>query len=231
MTAGIFFQYDDDGQLRPVVFFFCKMSPAECNYEIYDKELLAIINAFELWKSELERTEEPVQVVTDHKNLEYFMSSKFLSRRQARWSEFLFKFNFEIIYKAGSMNNRADVIACRSGDVLKEGDNRRQFQWQTMLKKENFKIQQLILAINDDELSPITGSSLPTPSDSETSDELSVTINDAIGTAYAKNERTQEIFNALNTGQRTLKRFLLSEASVTNGRIFFRDKLFVPDVG
>ena len=46
------------------------MNPAECNYEIYDKKLLAIINAFELWKLELEKTEEPVQVVTDYKNLE-----------------------------------------------------------------------------------------------------------------------------------------------------------------
>ena len=120
VTAGIFFQYDDDGQLRPVVYFFCKMNPAECNYEIYDKKLLAIINAFELWKSKLEKTEEPVQVVTDHKNLEYFMSSKFLNRRQARWSEFLSKFNFEIIYRPGSMNNRADVFTRRSGDVFKK---------------------------------------------------------------------------------------------------------------
>ena len=231
VTAGIFFQYDDDGQLRPVVYFFCKMNPAECNYEIYDKKLLTIINAFELWRSELEKPEKPVQVVTDHKNLEYFMSSKFLNRRQTRWSEFLFKFNFEIIYRPGSMNNRADVFTRRSGDVPKKRDNRRQFQWQTMLKKENFKIQQLILAINDDELSPITGSSLPTPFDSKTSDEPSIIINDAIGTAYAEDERTQKNFNALNTGQRTLKKFLLSEASVTDGRIFFRDRLFVPYVG
>ena len=70
VTAGIFFQYDDNGQLKPVVYFFCKMSPAECNYEVYDKKLLAIIKAFELWKSELERTKELVQVVTDHKNLD-----------------------------------------------------------------------------------------------------------------------------------------------------------------
>ena len=43
------------------------MSPAKCNYEIYDKELLTIIKAFELWKSELENTEKPVQVIIDHK--------------------------------------------------------------------------------------------------------------------------------------------------------------------
>ena len=88
MTAGILFQYDDNGQLKPVVYFFCKMSPAKCNYEIYDKKLLAIIKAFEMWRSELENTENPVQVITDHKNLEYFMSNKLLNRRQARWSKF-----------------------------------------------------------------------------------------------------------------------------------------------
>ena len=97
MTAGVLSQYDDNGQLKPVVYFFCKMSPAECNYEIYDNEPLAIIKVFELWRSELEKTEEPVQVIIDHQNLEYFMSSKFLNRRQARWSEFFSRFNFKIM--------------------------------------------------------------------------------------------------------------------------------------
>ena len=118
VTAGIFFQYDDNGQLKPVVYFFCKMNPAECNYEIYDKKFLAIIKAFEMWKSELENTEDPVQVITDHKNLEYFMSNKFLNRRQTRWSEFFSKFNFKIIYRPGSLNNKTDVFTRQSGDVF-----------------------------------------------------------------------------------------------------------------
>ena len=126
------------------------------------------------------------------------------------------------------------------GTFLKK--NRRQFQWQTVLKKENFRIQQLILAVNDNEFFPITindefgrwtsnGSSFPTPFDSGNCDEFPITINDAIGNAYAENERTQKKINALNTNQRTLKKFLLSETNVTDGRIFFKDKLFVPDVG
>ena len=64
------------------------MNPAECNYEIYDNSFLTIIKFFELWKSELEKTKEPVQIIIDHKNSEYFMSNKFLNRRQTRWSEF-----------------------------------------------------------------------------------------------------------------------------------------------
>ena len=52
------------------------MSSAECNYDIYNKELLAIICAFEEWRPELEGAAEQVQVITDHKNLEYFMIIK-----------------------------------------------------------------------------------------------------------------------------------------------------------
>ena len=118
MTAGIFSQYDDNGQLKPVVYFFCKMNLSECNYEIYGKEFLAIIKVFELWKSELENTEKPVQVIIDHKNLEYFMSNKLLNRRQARWSEFFSKFNFKIIYRPGSLNNKTDVFTRESGDIF-----------------------------------------------------------------------------------------------------------------
>jgi hypothetical protein len=84
VTAGVLSQKDDDGVLHPVAFFSRKMAPAECNYEIYDKELLAIIRCFEEWRPDLEGTDLPVEVLTDHKSLEYFMTTKRLTRRQAR---------------------------------------------------------------------------------------------------------------------------------------------------
>ena len=65
---------------------------------------------FELWRSELENIEKPVQIIIDHKNLEYFMTNKLLNRRQARWSAFLSRFNFKIIYRPGSLNNITDVF-------------------------------------------------------------------------------------------------------------------------
>ena len=57
------------------------MAPSECNYDIYDKELLAIIHAFEEWRSELKEAVKQIQVITDHKNLKYFMMTKQLSCR------------------------------------------------------------------------------------------------------------------------------------------------------
>jgi len=77
-------QRDDNEQLRSVVYFSFKMLFAECNYEIYDKKLLAIIRAFEEWRLELKGTLDSVEIIFDHKNLEYFMSIKLLSRRLLR---------------------------------------------------------------------------------------------------------------------------------------------------
>lgn len=76
VSAGVLSQYHDEGILHPVAFFSKKLTPTECNYEIYDKELLAIIRRFEEWRPELEGTPSPIRVITDHKNLEYFMSTK-----------------------------------------------------------------------------------------------------------------------------------------------------------
>ena len=80
VSAGILSPYHK-GILHPVAFFSKKYSAAECNYEIYDKELMAIIRCFEEWHAELKSTLHPIYVLSDHKNLEYFMSTKLLNRR------------------------------------------------------------------------------------------------------------------------------------------------------
>lgn len=84
VSRGIFSQYDENDILHPVAYCSKKHSLTECNYEIYDKELMAIIRAFEVWRPELDGSTSPVSVVSDHKNLEYFATSKQLCRQQAR---------------------------------------------------------------------------------------------------------------------------------------------------
>jgi hypothetical protein len=104
------------------------MAPAETNYPIYDKEMLAIVKALQHWRSELEGTADPVDVITDYQALEYFMSSKLLSARQARWAETLSRYHFRITYKPGK-TNRADPLTwtdqTKDLDQAKK-DNRRQ---------------------------------------------------------------------------------------------------------
>jgi len=129
VVIEVMFQRDDNEQLRSVIYFSFKMLLAECNYEIYDKKLLAIIRAFEKWRLELKDTLDFVEVIFDHKNLEYFMSIKLLSRRQVRWSEFLSRFNFKIVYHSSELNTRVDAFTRRSEDLfLNEKNSRREHQ-------------------------------------------------------------------------------------------------------
>ncbi len=101
---------NDDGILHPIAFFSQNLLPAECNYEIYDKELLAIVRFLEHWRLELESTDVSVQIFTDHKSLEYFMHTKELTRCQARWAEKLADNNFKIRYQSGKSNGKADAL-------------------------------------------------------------------------------------------------------------------------
>ena len=86
-TGAILSQQDlEDEKWHPVAFLSKSLSLVERNYEIHDKEMLAIVWALEEWRHFLEGTEHQFEIWTDHKNLEYFMTAKKLNRRQARWS-------------------------------------------------------------------------------------------------------------------------------------------------
>jgi hypothetical protein len=112
----------EDGRLHPVAYFSRSMAPAELNYEIYDKELLAIFAAFKQWRAYLEGSTYPVRVVTDHRNLEYFATTKLLTRRQARWSEFLSSFHYKVLYRPGRLGGKPDILTRRSDVYPKRGE-------------------------------------------------------------------------------------------------------------
>jgi hypothetical protein len=73
-----------NGELRPVAFHLQTLGLAKQNYDMHDKELLAIFKAFKVWCHHLEGSVTPIKVFTDHKNLKYFTSSKMLTHQQVR---------------------------------------------------------------------------------------------------------------------------------------------------
>jgi len=148
VSAGVLSQRDDEGVLHPVAFFSKKHSPAECNYDIYDKELMAIIKALEEWRQECEGAEHTLQLITDHQNLEYFMSKRLLNRREARWAQFLSRFDYEIVYRPGKSNGKADALTRRPGDLPEGGDERLKTMEQVVLKPQNLP-EQLRILTND----------------------------------------------------------------------------------
>lgn len=115
--GGCLSQRGKDGVLYPVAYHSAKLTPAERNYTIHDKELLAIISCLKAWSAELRSVASPFMILTDHKNLEYFSQPRPISERQARWAETLSLFDFELKYRPGSQASRPDALSRREQDV------------------------------------------------------------------------------------------------------------------
>ena len=97
--------------MQPVAYYLRKLTEAELNYDVHDKELLAIVECFRTWRHYLKGAHHQVKVITDHKNLTYFMTTKVLNQRQVRWAEALVAFDFWIQYWKGNENARADALS------------------------------------------------------------------------------------------------------------------------
>jgi hypothetical protein len=139
--GAVLSQPDKDGCLHPVAFHSQKFTTAKINYEIHDKELLTIFDSFQEWRHFLERAQHPVTVHTDHKNLEYFMSTKVLNQRQARWSISLSRFNFVITYPPGSKQIQSDALSRRAYLAPREGDATYDQQKTTLIKLKQLQLK------------------------------------------------------------------------------------------
>jgi len=102
----------------------------ERNYEIHNKEMLAVVRCLEAWRHYLEGAKFKFKIWTDHKNLQYFMISQKLNRRQARWALYLSQFNFALKYIPGKSMGKTDGLSKR-------------LDWQEEVEKNN-KDQKLI---------------------------------------------------------------------------------------
>ena len=116
--VAILLVFTADGEVHPVMFHSRSFNPAELNYDTHNKELLAIFEAFKHWRQYLEGSRAPIDVVTDHKNLEYFSTTKLLTH----WSEFLSQFNFVIHFRPGKLGAKPDALT-RRWDVYHKGGN------------------------------------------------------------------------------------------------------------
>ena len=133
VVGGVLSQQVNDNW-HPIAYFSKTMSPPERNYEIHDKEMLAVIRALEEWRAELEglQWKDRFSIYTDHRALEYFMSTKKLNARQARWAEFLSRFYFIIRYRPGKQNPLADALSRHAS----EGIDMAKHRMQILLKSE-----------------------------------------------------------------------------------------------
>lgn len=232
-SGGTLLQIGDDDMLHPVAFFSSKHSPAESNYDIYDKELLAIIKALEEWRPELAGVQSTFEIITDHKNLRTFLTAKKLNQRQVGWSEFLSQFNFIISYRPGSKALLPDTLSRLPGlKPIDPLDERLQQRFRALIPSHKAHRD-----LKQDFLKKST--KLP---DNENVDLIATLSNeialiDVIYEVYEENKTAREMVICLKDSSRRiwskpLKRILMkdmSEFKLNNGLIYFRNRLFAPD--
>ena len=204
-TGAVLAQMDPEDTLwHPVAFYSKALGVHERNYEIYDKEMLAIIRALDEYRHYLEGHPEKVEIWSDHQNLTYFRKAQKLTRRQARWALFLTRFHFSLHHKPGKTMQAEDPLSRRSDH--EEGvklDN-----WdQTLLKPEFFAINAIDAShestVNDDQLLREIKEAL---------------LNDEVTKDYKK---------LLSSGPREFKKSL-EEWNFENGLLLYRGKVYIP---
>ena len=111
------------------------MQEAQLNYDIYDKEMLAIILALEEWRAKLKGIQiaDPFLIYLDYRALEYFMTTKKLSARQARQAEYLSRYHFRLIYYIGKANEQADALSKKHEDVKEQDRAIEEYKTQVLL--------------------------------------------------------------------------------------------------
>ncbi|KAK3536848.1 hypothetical protein QTP86_027036 [Hemibagrus guttatus] len=106
-------RHGEPGKLHPCAYYSRKLTAAEANYDVGNRELLAIKAVLEEWRHWMEGARHPFQVLTDHRNLEYLRGAKCLNLRQARWALFFTRFWFMVTYCPGSKYGKADALSRR----------------------------------------------------------------------------------------------------------------------
>ena len=110
-TGGVLSMECEDELWRPVAFLSKSLNETERNYEIHDKEMLAIVRGLEAWRHLLEGVQYKFEIWMDHKNLEYFMKVQKLNRRQARWALYLSQFDFTLKHVVEGKMGKADRLS------------------------------------------------------------------------------------------------------------------------
>jgi hypothetical protein len=209
VSAKVLSQKENDDLIRSVAYFSKTLSSAECNYEIYDKELLAIIRCFEQWRAELQSVKSSTNVLTNHKSLKYFMTTKKLNRRQTRWKEFLAEFDFKIAYQSEKKNDKANSLIRRlENRSIDESDDRNKHMHQIVLSlnKIDFRVVQ---ELND------------------TEKDTKLSLFDRVKTANQENRNCIIIRDAIRDRQKSFDEMLLKKFEIIENTLFFKKKLWV----
>ncbi len=116
-------QKGEDGKTHPVAYYSKSFSAPKRNYDVYDRELLAIVKALRQWRTYLLGSPHQITIYTDHSNLQYWKEPRKINRRVAREFQELSEYDFTLRHIPGTTNTRADALSRHSNSGQAREDN------------------------------------------------------------------------------------------------------------
>ena len=113
-SGAVLMQLDSNGSQHPIAFLSKTFSETKRNYDVYDRELSAIIRALTEWRHYMQGSTHTTTVFSDHKNLTYFRSAQNLNWQQAQWSLFLLEYDIKLHHIPGIKMQQADTLSRQS---------------------------------------------------------------------------------------------------------------------
>ena len=121
--GAVLTQTDTNGDWHPCAFISKTFSEMERNYEIYDRELLAIIQALEEQWYHIQGSPHTTIILSDHKNLTYYREAWKLNQWQAQWSLYLSEFDVKLVHTPGHKMIQSDTLSWPDFIPEKDTDN------------------------------------------------------------------------------------------------------------
>src|SRR5437868_5269981 len=180
------------------------MKPAECNYDVHDKELLAIVQALKEWRRYVVRSQHKIRILTDHKNLVHFMTTKELNERQIRWSETLSQYDIKLEYRPGKEGGKPDALTRRSMDRPGPEDERVTQKQRVLLPPEQYFEEMNLVQVHE-----------------EKEEELEKESE--------KDEQIQGIKKALDDKEKEMKGVALGMCQWKDKKLWYQGKVWVPE--
>lgn len=213
---------DNPKILRPIAYHSRKLSPAELNYEIYDKEMLAIVEALRVWRAYTEGSRHQITIYTDHKNLIYFITSKTFTRRQTRWWRDIGGLDFKIIYRAGTTMGKPDALSRRQD--YSEGSKASQAPPTLFLKPHQYDFSAME-GWKETEENP----SLILAPIQETTQNIQTDIIARIQQLQPQDSALSELIPLLQDIEKPRTQALIGYSLRTDNIILFNNLIYVPD--
>jgi len=206
----------EKGILHPVAYYSRKLKDPERNYDIHNKEILAIVDSLRKWDTYCKTTGPKITILTDHKNLEYWKTKKDLNLWQARWGERLANYDFIIKYRPGKLAGKPDILSRESGDSPWEGDMKHQQNHSQILLPEDAFPKNALKALQAYTIETI-------------SLEIDKELLNEIRTLSTTDKEIREIWRKKASGTTRDGKIALGLCEENNGLLMYDGFVWIPD--